>query len=403
MTLPWNRPTVLAVGSVHLDVFGDFDGQDGIVDKRGQAYFAVGGTAFNIASYLGVGKQSVALLSVLTKGSVITRLLRWKLRASSVDTKYIFETIPEDKQSTSAFVAHRRISTAQSPPTRMLQSAVSSMPIEQLSFGAGTPERSRLDRALVRCPLVVVDANLNPDALATILSTAADRSIRVVAIATSDAKIDRIACASGAGGPRWLLVALRHRELDPVDGGRLMAIDDTSWTQAEIERLCTRLDADGVLLNRDPEDSLLLLRGSDQVVLRKIERPPDSKSDTGVGSALAAAVIAVSVRRQLINATGPIKMTASDQQAMQRCVGEYVRSALRTWGATPKSSLAFDDREARDSRTWATARFDDLRDFGLAAGARAVWGLVASHVGTLIVGLLIGTPIYLWFMHTIGH
>ncbi len=82
----------IVTGSVHLDIFADAEVpfEEGI-DVEGNFTLAIGGTAFNIATFLSSLKARVSLISALPRGSLFTRIILLKLKQLGIEHKIFLE------------------------------------------------------------------------------------------------------------------------------------------------------------------------------------------------------------------------------------------------------------------------------------------------------------------------
>ena len=80
----------VVAGAVHLDIFADakVPFREGI-DVEGEFTLAIGGTAFNISTFLSSLGASTTLVSVLPKGSLFTRLILLKLKQLKIEHRIL--------------------------------------------------------------------------------------------------------------------------------------------------------------------------------------------------------------------------------------------------------------------------------------------------------------------------
>jgi hypothetical protein len=176
------RRQIVAVGSVNLDIFGDYE-REGFggrtVDRPGRITFAVGGSAYNVAANIARRRIGVRLISVLAENSLITGLVKKRIQAAGIRSGIIVH--PRSGRAVGAhpgggsggesgFVAIRE--------NGGVVSAVSSMAIDEVHFTeakkvAKDVESYRSVRKLCRkvvggikrAEIVVIDANVSARSL----------------------------------------------------------------------------------------------------------------------------------------------------------------------------------------------------------------------------------------------
>ena len=171
---------VMVAGSAHLDILSHASSRDDVIDRIGQGSIEVGGTACNIAINLAHAGVNVRFLSAMNDSAYSTVITDY-LVAMGVDPHV--ETIKD--LPTGAFSAH--IDTKGE-----LVSAVSSMPVEQVTF-----DETRIRTALAGAVAAILDCNLSPRALSRLVAVANDMGIPVYIAAVSQEKSVRIGSIAG--------------------------------------------------------------------------------------------------------------------------------------------------------------------------------------------------------------
>lgn len=175
------KGTVLVVGSAHLDILAQATNRDDVIDRVGEVYIEVGGTACNIAIDLAHAGVKSRLMSAMNH-SAYSKVIVEYLSEMGVEPHIEYQgTLP-----TGGFSAH--IDT-----TGEMVSAVSSMPVELVVFSSEV-----VDAALDGVKAVMLDCNLSEVAINQLVAVANERDIPVYLSAVSEEKSLRIGLVEGA-------------------------------------------------------------------------------------------------------------------------------------------------------------------------------------------------------------
>ena len=170
----------MVAGSAHLDVLGYARNRDDVVDRVGDVFIEIGGTACNIALNLAHAGVQVRFLSAMNDSPFSEVITKYLLKHGVEPHIEHYENLP-----TGGFLG--LIDTKGE-----LDGAVSSMPVEQVVFD---PEH--ILAAMEGTKAVVMDCNLSAKAMSRLVTFANDRNIPVYIAAVSEEKCVRIGRVAG--------------------------------------------------------------------------------------------------------------------------------------------------------------------------------------------------------------
>lgn len=141
-------------GSVHLDIFADANVpySEGL-DVEGDFTLAIGGTAFNIATFLSSLKAQVSLISALPRGSLFTRIILSTLKRLGIEHRILL--VKDLKEP--AFLALRE--------NRDLKLAVTSTCVDSEEIGGKIVEGVEREKGDV----LFLETNLSPSVLLSVV------------------------------------------------------------------------------------------------------------------------------------------------------------------------------------------------------------------------------------------
>ena len=172
--------TIMVAGSAHLDILARATCRDDVIDRIGDVSLEVGGTACNIAINLANAGVTPRFVSAMNN-STYTKIIVDYLNNSGVEPNIIYS----DDLPNGGFSAH--IDTQGE-----MVSAVSSMPVERITFG-----REQIVEVMEGAKAVVLDCNLSSVAINVIVALANESNIPVYVAAVSEEKSLRIAAITG--------------------------------------------------------------------------------------------------------------------------------------------------------------------------------------------------------------
>lgn len=264
----FRKPLILAIGSAHMDVIGDFtSAEQQFVDKVGEISHSIGGTAFNIAvDIANAGGTTVALYTHLRAKSMVTDLIMARLHEEGVSTKYVIKdpTIRKD----GGFVAHRQDGD--------VVSAVSSMLIDEVSFTERT-----LASAINRSSVVVAECNLSRDQLKMIANLCTMYRKILVVGGVSETKCRRIKNLQHTTPPIAYFLINRREAMSLVGRNHLGAGKDVAL------EICQKANASHVIVTEGDKGWKVF---SSLGTIQHFAAPqiPVVRSTTGAGDALIA-------------------------------------------------------------------------------------------------------------------
>lgn len=172
-----NTGIVFVAGSAHLDVLGQITGDEGTVDKVGDATIEIGGTACNIAVNLASLGFRPRLLTAMREQSPYSKIVASYLKEHGVDVRIV------NQESLRAAVFSVHIGA----DGEML-SAVSSMPVEFATF-----DDDVVSECMENAKCAILECNLSGKTLEQFTRIAGEKNIPVYISGVSEEKSLRIA------------------------------------------------------------------------------------------------------------------------------------------------------------------------------------------------------------------
>jgi len=295
----------LVIGSVHLDIIGNYDlSVKSHIDKEGSLKYSVGGAAYNIAANLSYKKQNVSLFTYLKKDSLSTEVIKSSLIDTGMDTKYILE---DSDLNESGYISHSISGN--------LTSAVSSMAIQEKAFDEQVKES--LDTAIRSYDLIVVETNLTVEQIEVILDFSDKYGKPVFICSVSDSKCKRILnIRQSQKSDSFRFVSLNENELSTIFG---------TEDQLDSNTICNKFKSETVLVTHGKKGYTVFSRNKSEEFCGEPVPVTTIKSELGAGDALFAAV----VNHYLIN-------RKFNWQNCKHTINEYVGRVLKSEGATPE-------------------------------------------------------------------
>lgn len=254
---------LLVIGSVHVDIIVDVAPKTRQnLDKMGRLQYAVGGTAFNVASNLVHQGIPVLLYSAIKRGGFASPIIRRELARRGLGKEFVREDrlMPE-----SGFIAHMQ--------NGVLTTAVSCIGIEDVEF-----DDWELTRAIGKCSLVAVECNLAVRQIQQILKIATGLNRPVCISAVSESKVERISQAVKSRAGR----AFRFVIMNELEAKKAMG---TSFVNGK--RVCEVFSSENVVITHGCSGFTVLTRHAKP---RKFNAPIiNVSSSLGAGDALFSA------------------------------------------------------------------------------------------------------------------
>jgi pseudouridine kinase len=220
------KPSILVIGSCHLDIFADFSKRDiEFLDKPGLIYFSIGGTAFNLAANLAKLKAPLSMLTVLKQDSVITDIIEYKLDILKIGINHI---IHERADTESGFVAFREDGE--------LVSAVTGSLIEHYAFNP-----NKISTIVEKHDIIILDCNLSERQICEIIGSQTKSIKRFFISTVSDSKVRRISALENFCEPNTIeLISMNVSEAQSlgIDDKRLET--DKNYRIKCLEKLRTK-------------------------------------------------------------------------------------------------------------------------------------------------------------------
>jgi diguanylate cyclase (GGDEF)-like protein len=253
--------TIFVAGSAHLDVLARITGDDSAIDKIGRVTIEIGGTACNIATNLAAMGVKPRLLTAMQEKSPYSSIITGHLQSHGVDVRVVHQ---EEMQS-AVFSAHIALDGE-------MLSAVSSMPVEEATFGD-----ELITKTMHGADCAILECNLSGHTLNRFVKIANELGIPVFITAVSEEKSLRIS-------------EIKHR-ISAVFMNRKESIYFGRRTAATTSLLAIadRLDCP-LIVTRDKDGVSLVVDGNE------IHLPPahlpEGVQTLGAGDALLAATVA---------------------------------------------------------------------------------------------------------------
>jgi pseudouridine kinase len=261
------KPLVLVIGSAHMDVLGDFAvTEKRRVDKEGEVYCSIGGSAFNIAvDVANEGGVEAALFTHVRRRSPVTDIIFARLREEGVSTRYVVRDANIQKDS--GFIAQRAGGE--------LVSAVSSMPVEDAIF-----DESVLASVIHRASIVVAECNLSGSQLALIARLCEASGKVLIVGGVSESKCQRIRLLEGGS-------SVTYFSLNAREAKALLGKPPDPESSKDAVALCQLANAEQVIVTEGSEGWAVF---SSDGTIRKFAAPKavEVRSSSGAGDALIA-------------------------------------------------------------------------------------------------------------------
>jgi pseudouridine kinase len=258
---------VLVVGALLLDVTGHASpGQGGVDDRIGHARLSLGGVALNVAANLDELGREVDLFTCLKHQSPVSDLIRDFIRQMRLGVQHIYmEPVEIEPLFLGIFEENE------------FESAVTSSPIESIDLDRG----GRLEAAIRRASVVVVDTNLSADQIVSVSALCRRSKVKLVVVSASDAKAVRISDAARQGAS-FYMVSMNRAEAASLDIGLEPDGDPSSARK--------RLSCDCMLLSAGKHGAEFV----DAEGVHKLDPPAVGVvNSVGAGDALLAATLHV--------------------------------------------------------------------------------------------------------------
>ena len=178
---------IVVFGGVHIDILADYaEKNQERLDRVGELYYSIGGTAYNIAHTLASHKQDVTLYSVLSANSFSTVWIKREI--ANTDIKPVFQ-IDNALYAENGFVAIRQ--------NGILEHAVTSSSLSRTQL-----DLDRIEQVCKNKTFAVLDSNFESHQMLSIVKLCKKAGLKIMVAATSDSKVKRV------------LPILKHYDID---------------------------------------------------------------------------------------------------------------------------------------------------------------------------------------------
>lgn len=298
--------SILVIGAAHLDIVGEYSSAiSHVVDKPGEIFYSVGGTAYNIAANLAQNNASVEFVSLLRQESLITPLIMSRLDSYGITKSVVIrEAIGE-----SGFIAQRQ--------DGKLISAVTSSSMDHLVMSD-----IDMNNKVSSSEFVICDCNLSSAYLNRIAQLCFKFSKRFCLSAVSEAKVKRVKELDRDDGsePPLYLLCMNQRELASLELNV-----GVNPSRADVIEFCASIGAEHVIVTDGKDGHRVFSRSG---LFQQFAAPDVTQivSHTGAGDALFSAVCLYYAHNR--------RLTWPDiNKVIARMVGEVMHHRGATVGA----------------------------------------------------------------------
>ena len=168
---------IIVFGGVHLDILADYTKKDkNRIDRVGELYYSIGGTAYNIAFHLSEQKKKVSLFSVLNKNSFSTLWILREIKNTLIKPSF---QIDYSTYTENGFIAIRQDGD--------LERAVTSSSLSRAGL-----KRDLLEKCCKKKDIAVIDCNFESNQISMIVEICKKHNLFIIIAGTSDSKVKRI-------------------------------------------------------------------------------------------------------------------------------------------------------------------------------------------------------------------
>jgi hypothetical protein len=363
---PWQGPSILVVGSVHIDTVAERDETE-IIDVPGTVVQSIGGGAYNVAVNLGRHRRAtdgpVYLLAFVPKRSALTAVIRAKLRTLGVSSSYITfkDKYEGETVSLGGFVGVR------SEKSKDMIRAATQTTIEGLSPFAKDKPANRYRKVIKRSSCVAADTNVNTTTIQRMLSISDDLGkplfIGIVSEGKATRHSDLYTQEPPPKGPVYL-VSGRPKEICKIletcpQAGQAAVAQfrsalergETKFDMIHPNQICEWARARHVVItpHRGRECCFIFSSGGTSFHFNPIsEGPPKDGNFTGLGDAIFAGLIRyyACLPGDLQDMGKPWDLSkAATQKTIVDTVNDFTCDVIRVKGATPHSVISFTEED----------------------------------------------------------
>lgn len=407
-----NKAPILSIGAVNLDVYGETQ-SDGEIDTPGELNFSVGGSAYNVAANLANHGFQVNIFTFLQKNSQLTTLIKSKIKAIGIGLRYVFiiDKILDHRLGASGYLAIRK--------NGILRLAVSNMEIGKVNFTErGTQYQKKLEKAIRRSSLVIIDTNLRPITYTEVIDLATQLQKPVIISGVSEhklkefvteitntnmsvdilsASVEEVAEAHSSLKSDYYSYK-KKRGIDVVFASdKRQCAEDYFKSIIESMSVEEKIKFSSKLCDIFKTKALVTIRNRAAVwifprngAITDIEMNfLEGMSPTGAGDAVVAAV-AMSICRHCHGVSTKIEWGDNDfVQLVRRLTGDFVKEILNVREATKNSSLTLFEEPVERRGNFIVSLF---KQFFVDATEHWVF-----HSVVFVFGVAVGLGIKDWF------
>jgi hypothetical protein len=367
----WNRKRILTIGSVHLDTIAVGQHLEGDAaepqTKAGEITHSIGGSAYNLAANLARYRpnrkylKDVAVYTILPKHSVITELIRFKLKNAKVNLKYTrsYDLFGDKKVRGGGYVAIIDMSVKDQ------RFAIIDTALSEEDIFRDEVEKDWINDAISWADCLATDVNLNCAVIDQIAEHARTHEKPLfVSLGSDEAALSnwlegdsekQATCV--AARSQVIRRLLKHRNIPPQQIDALTRFADTGdgATQIEVNLICNTLRARYVLYAAHPHSfggfAFLAAKENDpKAYFIPVESTKAAKgSMAGIVDAALCGFISTYVGATRRNPDGFERLDLRNpnfQARLKHAITHFVRDSAHSEGATSGSVISFEENTA---------------------------------------------------------
>ena len=363
---------VLTIGSVHLDTIALSRSGDPSVDvTQGNITHSVGGSAYNVAANLAAHHRrkraidKVRVYSILPQHSVLTEIIKYKIDAAGVDSKFVrlYRELLDHRVRGGGYVGIL-------DDQRVVRRAVVDAAMHDANIFQDRSEGAYLASALAWADILMLDADLAVSTVNHVAEHAHDNGKPLfVCIGSPTAGMrgwtnshdeNMAMCVSG----RMVVLGLMLEQLglatSEIEAFRAFATSGTGPGAFDINGVCRLLKTNHVVCcNVREAQGVALLAAGDPPYACFLSMPEDVRDRILHGNAagvvdgaLAGFIESFAYVTKRSKAETSTPLTNATRKFFNSNIRDFVEHVSQSEGATPGSVISFEE-EARQQSQWA--------------------------------------------------